>query len=593
MLAEVLVATHVAEGYSAVAISEDISEAHLVYEPGAKQLFCYDDFLGEIGTGDQLRKNEDKRLMEFMRQVSEGANKRFILTTREYILAQAAALHERLSRLSETSSKLVIELSDYTLFERAQILYNHLYFTEIPESSLESVLKEERYKLIVRHPNYSPRILETVVRLATTGKVEGEQFFELLVQALDFPERLWDHAFRYQLTDLDQSVLLALASFPGAIELDHLRHATSSLHEGRAGSVATGQTFRESLRTLEGTFVRIGANAEERIVTLQNPSIRDFLLGYIDREGHELHALLTTCIYFEQPALLAQYAAEQTTPLAAPRLDFEWGSDSTPRFPGMAAALERDPSLLSGALTRTLDAPELPRWLSSSLPTAVRIASERFPFERRLTVLVTTVAGRDGMDEFEARLREGLAEVIERWEAGVIRRDDATELIAALKRQSAFKTWFDEQAETLRKAFAFDLSELTDYRALARMRRLLPSILDEEDESRIADEWTSWASDEADWIIDDADDEGELRRRIEELRLLGNEFGVQIEDHVDWDRYEERVTEFEEANEEDESIDAQSSPPEREDSLDEDEAIDALFQSIRPDPGPRADSARP
>ena len=66
-LAEILVINYLDMGYDLINISEDISEAYESYNPQVKQIFYYDDFLGQTSLEDKLGKNEDQRLIFFWR----------------------------------------------------------------------------------------------------------------------------------------------------------------------------------------------------------------------------------------------------------------------------------------------------------------------------------------------------------------------------------------------------------------------------------------------------------------------------------------------------------------------------------------------
>ena len=110
MLANVLSADYASRGYQLVSISDDIDEGDRVWRSNVRQLFLYDDFLGHVTYGElHLRKNEQSRLASFLKRVRDSENKRFVLTTREYILAEALRRYERLSDVELANSKTVID----------------------------------------------------------------------------------------------------------------------------------------------------------------------------------------------------------------------------------------------------------------------------------------------------------------------------------------------------------------------------------------------------------------------------------------------------------------------------------------------------
>ena len=76
-LAELIIYSHVANsGYEFFNISENIQDAYSVYnlDPNVKQIFYYDDFLGETN----LTKNEDSSLITFINRINKSKNKKLI-----------------------------------------------------------------------------------------------------------------------------------------------------------------------------------------------------------------------------------------------------------------------------------------------------------------------------------------------------------------------------------------------------------------------------------------------------------------------------------------------------------------------------------
>jgi hypothetical protein len=157
-LAEMLLLDYLAQGFELIVISEDILEADDLYSPSAKQVFIYDDFLGRTDLREKLGKNEDNRIVQFIRRIEGSSNHRFILTTREYILRAARQRYERLDMGDLDPLKCVLEVDNYTELQKGLILYQHLAFSEdIEPSDIEDLIRRRAYMDIVRHPNYTPR----------------------------------------------------------------------------------------------------------------------------------------------------------------------------------------------------------------------------------------------------------------------------------------------------------------------------------------------------------------------------------------------------------------------------------------------------
>lgn len=157
-LAEMLCLEYLAQDFDLVVVSEDIREADEIYHASKKQVFIYDDFLGRTDIHEKLGKNEDNRLVEFIRRIHRTSNHRFILTTREYILRAAQSRYERLDSRELDILKCVIEMTDYSTLQKGLILYQHLAFSEhIAKEDIEDLVQRKMYRQIVLHRNYTPR----------------------------------------------------------------------------------------------------------------------------------------------------------------------------------------------------------------------------------------------------------------------------------------------------------------------------------------------------------------------------------------------------------------------------------------------------
>jgi len=157
-LAEMLCLEYLAQDFELVVISEDIREGDSVYDADKKQVFIYDDFLGRTDIREKLGKNEDNRIVEFIRRIHRSPVHRFILTTREYILRAAQQRYDRLDKGDLDILKCVIEMSNYSELQKGLILYQHLAFSEyVTKEDIEDLVRRRLYRDIVRHPNYTPR----------------------------------------------------------------------------------------------------------------------------------------------------------------------------------------------------------------------------------------------------------------------------------------------------------------------------------------------------------------------------------------------------------------------------------------------------
>jgi DNA polymerase III delta prime subunit len=304
-MAEMLIMRYLMEEWELVSIHQNVSEGMRVFrsDPGAKQLFYYDDFLGQISVGEKLDKNEDRVLLQLVESVARTAHKRLLLTTREYILAQAKVQHERLSRSDIDLHKFVVSCSDYSDVDKARILANHLYFWNVPQSHIRAIIASRTYKEIISHRNYSPRIIESMTRSTETSQYPAPQYPGRFLARLDNPSELWNHAFENQISEASRHLLLVLGSCGNAVTVSDLKHAFEQFFFPRTrdyGFSASPSSFDSALRELEDNFVRIDRNHDNRVVQFHNPSVLDFLRARLTKDASERNALLRAASFFEQ-----------------------------------------------------------------------------------------------------------------------------------------------------------------------------------------------------------------------------------------------------------------------------------------------------
>ena len=254
----------------------------------------------------QLQKNEESRLAHFIDRVRNNKDKRFILTTREYILSEALHRYERLSDVPFESYKSIVSLADYTPLVRAQILYNHLFFSDLPRSARRASIPGRRYWDVINHRNYNPRVMEHAVSLPGVADLGEEGFVSNMIATLDDPARVWGRIFD-NLPTMARRILLAVASLPSNVLLEDVRVAVQSL----AGADFDSGEFRSAIEVVEGTFLELneagpGRGDPERIVTIRDPSVLDYLWGRLEAVGGEADFLLDGATFFEQCVVLYQ-----------------------------------------------------------------------------------------------------------------------------------------------------------------------------------------------------------------------------------------------------------------------------------------------
>lgn len=319
-LAEVLLYAHLVDGYEPVVVQRDISEGRKLFRSQGKQIFYYDDFLGQIFLGDQrsyLSKNQDVALLSFMEMVRRTPHSRFVLTTREHILRQAFQASERFMQSTLVAHKCVLELGDYSFGQRARILYNHLYFSSLPQAYKDVVLDNDFFLGIIKHEHFNPRLIEWLSSLTQLHSPRPDQYKQSITDLLQSPERLWSHAFETQISDAGRNLLLTLYSFGEWADVVDLEPAFEAIHRGACDRYHRSRSvgdFRLALQELDGAFLGYRSGH----ATFLNPSIRYFTAGVLCRTPAIVLEMLADATRFKQVRNLWKLATErQDQPLLA------------------------------------------------------------------------------------------------------------------------------------------------------------------------------------------------------------------------------------------------------------------------------------
>lgn len=559
-LAKILLADAINDGYEPVWVSADIDEANDVWDATERHVFYYDDFLGREALTRRLVKNEEDRLLEFMRRVTASKTKLFVLTTREYILQQAGQLYDQLAVEGIEGRKFLLELDGYTRSDRARIFYNHAFSSgQLSRGARRALLKDRAYEAVIDHPAYNPRQIEWITGLAGHELTEADNadYVGFAVAALDDPIRVWRHGFEHQLDDAQRALLLALASMPNDVE----HHDVQRAFEGfcaAAGISTRGRAFETALKVLDDSFVRSDHDRDSIFVTVYNPSVADFLLSYFSTSPTDAILAVRGAAFFEQVEKLGRLAR---TPELSPALSVEYVD----------------------AVERCFDAPSCSWWevyfgRDATRPTTTR---RRASPEDRVDVIgqMKTWPGPYREEPIHTRIRDLYTTrkkaVRAAWAEGRGEPNDVLRLLRAMQRRGEGIQAFAIAAKTV---VTSNLHYPQAFGSLLALRDLAPTIFE-------ADEWAGLRR--AFFVV--ADEEltnwHEMRDadQVDDIERYANRMDVDLDGSLVREArelLEERIAEAEERAEEESDEREVEDEPELEDA---DAEIEAMFIRLADD----------
>ncbi|MGW2766113.1 nSTAND3 domain-containing NTPase [Streptomyces sp. NPDC001275] len=443
-LAQMLLAEHITLGYEPIEVSADINEAWTSLRRDTPQIFFYDDFLGEITFAERLPKNEDRRLSDIIEKFSApGSGKKLILTTREYILRDAKLNYERLSNL-DSRYHFVLELKAYNKADKAQILYNHLWHSDVGRECLREIARGG-YKHIINHRSYNPRLIEYC-----TGKAfdtESPGYPKRFKEILDHPETIWKVAFEKHLTLEQQLLLNTLCTFPRDAHIERLQEAHAALCDDLS-VVSTESSFREALDVLEGTFISIHKDAERNTVIRHlNPSVTEFSLTRIAADRRITDAVVRSAPFFDQLSELFSYGRGGSL--------FRRGNTS------LMATLTRNKDNFQQAMTRTLDSRSLNQIEVQLGDTSTTFMIDSPDSLERRVRFCLEVDLKWGIDS--ALLQEAVNFLIMRWRTDVGDKAAAEQTLQALTQHPIEEALLNAAHDALHAALESNLKDTNDW----------------------------------------------------------------------------------------------------------------------------------
>lgn len=319
-LARMLLCHYLKEDFEPLCVVGDIRDAwSLIHNPEAsdrKFVVLYDDFLGRLRF-DSLRfpKNEEFSLIEFLDKVRRSPNLRFIFSTREYILADAQRIHGAFAARANEILKCTLRLEDYSKAHRAKMLFNHLYFSDLPDSRLTRLVESRVYKVIVEHTHFSPRIVETISASANSRAMTDDEYIRFVQREFDNPAGIWEHPFRNDISPVARAILMVLWTFGGTAELESLKAAVKQMINAE-GDHEPELHFVDGIRQLDGNFIstnrysgRSPREGQYIVVQFSNPSVEEFVDGFLRRDATWINRLIQAIVCFPQVSKITTEAS--------------------------------------------------------------------------------------------------------------------------------------------------------------------------------------------------------------------------------------------------------------------------------------------
>ena len=286
---KMLVLHYAAQGYH-VRYTTDVTDLKslkksLRDDAATPEVILLDDCFGQAYF--EMKTSQSSELVTLIKYVKLHPNKVLILNSRVTIFQEARERQQELVRCMERKEFRVhvLDMNNLSGEEKAKILYNHLAFSGIPDEYFESVRAEKRYYRIIFHRNYNPRIIEFVCNFNRYSKIPAALFFEYIMKQLDNPQEIWANEYDDRLQPVDRILLQTIYSMTTTtVNAVLVRRCFERRIAGIPTIDKTLDQYTRSLNRLNEGFIKIIDNRGSQELSMQNPSVNDFLDSRL-REG--------------------------------------------------------------------------------------------------------------------------------------------------------------------------------------------------------------------------------------------------------------------------------------------------------------------
>lgn len=288
-LAEHLALWYVEKDYKFYNIENSINEAESIYKRDEKQIFYFDDFLG-ANYLNAIENTKDTHIVNFMNWIKKDKTKRFILTSRTNIFNQGLALSDTFKSKNIENEEFIIKIESLKEIDKAMILYNHIWHSDLDEEFIDEIYIDKRYKQIIKHKNFNPRLIEFITDIQKIKKeqIEAKNYWKYIVEKLNNPQDVWKNTFDKQSDDFIRTIVMLTVFNGNKIEESKLRDGYNRYIElsGLQNSSHLSKEFDSIIKEVVKYFLnRSIIDNKEIVYSLTNPSIADFILNrYKDNE---------------------------------------------------------------------------------------------------------------------------------------------------------------------------------------------------------------------------------------------------------------------------------------------------------------------
>ena len=244
------------------------------------------------------------KVVYYARFLQSDKHKRLILTCRTTILSQAKIISDKIQNSNIEISNYEVKLENYTDWDKARILYNHIYQSDLHDNNKLIFFQNDFHWKVIKHKYYNPRLIQDITNKSNI--VESNYSDEFVLDILNDPKKVWEKPFNVQISQTSRLLLLTMYSLGGgayALTEERLKEAfikRLNYEVLNNNYQSLGNEYNSALKELVGGFIIRTIDKNNVRYSFFNPSIEDFIFAYFQNSDEEYYQVLKSAVFFEQ-----------------------------------------------------------------------------------------------------------------------------------------------------------------------------------------------------------------------------------------------------------------------------------------------------
>lgn len=278
-LAEHMILRYIEQDFKLYNIENSINEAESICKGDEKQIFYFDDFLGSNYL-NAIEDKKDSHIVKFMDRIKRDKSKRFILTSRTNIFNQSLQISDTFKNNKIEKDEFIIKIDNLSNIEKAKILYNHIWHSNLDETYIDELYKEKRYRAIINNKNFNPRLIEFVTDIDRLDTIKENEYWKFIQDKLNNPADVWTQTFDYQSDEYIRNLVILTVFNGNRIEENMLIKSYDSINKRMEiqNNSHISKDFDNVIKNVVKYFLNRNMIQKTVIYTLFNPSIADFVI---------------------------------------------------------------------------------------------------------------------------------------------------------------------------------------------------------------------------------------------------------------------------------------------------------------------------